>query len=209
RAAVRSCAGHPAVLCYVIGNEIPGSIVRWHGRHAIERFLERLYWAAKSEDPGGLVTYVNFPTTEYLELPFLDLACFNVYLESLEQGERYLARLQNLAGERPLILAEIGLDSRRNGEQNQAQALDWQIRTAFATGCAGAFVFSWTDEWHRSGHDIEDWDFGLTRRDRTPKPALEAVRRALTEVPFPARRVWPRISVVVCTYNGHRTIGGC
>src|SRR5215813_6216153 len=56
RAAVRSCAGHPAVLCYAIGNEIPGSIVRWYGRHAIARFLERLYRAAKSEDPGALVT---------------------------------------------------------------------------------------------------------------------------------------------------------
>ena len=48
---------------------------------AVERFLERLYVAAKEEDPDGLVTYVNFPSTEYLELPFLDLATFNVYLE--------------------------------------------------------------------------------------------------------------------------------
>ena len=29
--------------------------------------------------------------------------------------EAYLARLQNLAGDRPLVMAEIGLDSRRNG----------------------------------------------------------------------------------------------
>ena len=40
-----------------------------------------LYWAVKAEDPEGLVTYVNYPTTEYLQLPFLDLVCFNVYLE--------------------------------------------------------------------------------------------------------------------------------
>ncbi len=32
RAGVRACAGHPAVLCYAIGNEIPAPIVRWHGR---------------------------------------------------------------------------------------------------------------------------------------------------------------------------------
>src|SRR3954447_13401685 len=32
RAGVRACAGHAAVLCYCIGNEIPASIVRWHGR---------------------------------------------------------------------------------------------------------------------------------------------------------------------------------
>src|SRR5829696_2285364 len=31
RAAVRQCTGHPAVLCYVAGNEIPAAIVRWHG----------------------------------------------------------------------------------------------------------------------------------------------------------------------------------
>src|SRR5215216_4835365 len=29
RAGVRTCAGHPAILGYTIGNEIPASIVRW------------------------------------------------------------------------------------------------------------------------------------------------------------------------------------
>ena len=82
RAGVRACAGHPAVLCYAIGNEIPAPVVRWHGRKRVERFLERLYHAAKDEDPGALVTYVNYPSTEYLQLPFVDLACFNVYLEA-------------------------------------------------------------------------------------------------------------------------------
>src|SRR5262249_32783014 len=96
RVGVRACAGHPAVLCYVIGNEVPAPIVRWYGRRRVERFLERLYRAAKAEDPGGLVTYVNYPTTEYLELPFIDLVCFNVYLETQETLEAYLARLQNL-----------------------------------------------------------------------------------------------------------------
>ncbi len=92
----------------------------------------------------------------------------------------YLARLQNLAGDRPLLLAELGLDSRRHGEAAQAAALSWQVRTTFASGCAGAFVFAWTDEWHRGGFDIDDWDFGLTTRDRKPKPALAAVPRRLS-----------------------------
>ena len=43
RARVRTCAGHPAMLCYALGNEIPASIVRWLGRHDVERFLQRLY----------------------------------------------------------------------------------------------------------------------------------------------------------------------
>ena len=204
REAVRKCAGHPAVLCYAVGNEIPAGIVRWLGHRRVQKFIEKLYRVAKSEDPEALVTYINYPTTEFLELPFLDFFCFNVYLESRDAFEAYLARLQTLAGGRPLLLAEIGLDSRRNGEQAQAASLEWQVRSAFAGGCAGTFVFSWTDEWHRGGCEIEDWDFGLTRRDRSPKLALEIMRHVFAEVPFPSNTNWPRISVIVCTYNGSR-----
>jgi len=209
REGVQACAGHPAVLCYAIGNEIPSPIVRWHGRHAIERFLKRLYKAAKNEDPDGLVTYVNYPTTEYLQLPFLDFACFNVYLEQQDRLEAYIARLHNVAEDKPLILAEIGLDSLRNGEETQAETLDWQVRTTFAQGCAGAFIFAWTDEWHRGGEDILDWNFGLTGRDRQAKPALTAVSNVFAEIPFPDCNERPRISVVVCSYNGARTIKAC
>jgi len=210
REAVRKCAGHPAVLCYAVGNEIPAGIVRWLGRRRVERFIEKLYRAAKAEDPEALVTYVNFPTTEFLELPFLDFFSFNVYLESRSAFEAYLARLQTLAGDRPLLLAEIGLDSRRHGEQAQAASIAWQARSAFASGCAGAFVFSWTDEWHRGGYEIEDWNFGLTRRDRSPKLALDIMRQVFAEIPFSTNTNWPRISVIVCTYNGsHKWLAEC
>ncbi len=209
REAVKKCAGHPALLCYALGNEIPSSTVRWLGRRAVERYLERLYTAVKEEDPGGLVTYVNYPSTEYLQLPFLDFLSFNVYLETRERLEAYLARLQNLAGARPLLMSEIGLDAMRNGEEEQARVLDWQIRTTFEAGCCGAFVFSWTDEWYRGGAEVDDWAFGLTTRDRAPKPALFAVQRAFSEVPVPCPPDSPRVSVVVCVYNGERTIRDC
>ena len=206
REKVRGCAGHPAVLAYTIGNEIPAPIVRWQGRRRMERFLERLYLAAKQEDPDGLVTYVNYPSTEYLRLPFLDFVCFNVYLESQERLEAYLGQLHNIASERPLIMAELGLDSLRNGEDAQAWVLDWQVRTTFAAGCGGAFVYSWTDQWFRGGAEVHDWKFGLTDEGRRPKPALAKVRAAFAEAPFPADIRWPRVSVIVCTHNGSRTI---
>src|SRR5439155_4907339 len=110
RAKVRECAGHPALLSYALGNEIAAPMARWLGRVRIERYLGRLAHAVKTEDPGGLVTYVNYPTTEYLELPFLDLICFNVYLESQPRFEAYLRRLQNVSGGGPLALSELGLD---------------------------------------------------------------------------------------------------
>jgi GT2 family glycosyltransferase len=209
RARVRACAGHPALLCYALGNEIPASIVRWFGRRRVERFLERTCRIVRQEDPAAIVTYVNYPTTEYLQLPFLDLLCFNVYLESQDRLAAYLARLQNVAGDRPLIMGEIGLDSLRNGELAQARVLDWQIRIAFEAGCAGAFVFSWTDEWFRGGADVDDWCFGLTDRRRRPKPALAAVRHAFGKAPFPMEHRQPRVSVIVCTWNGSRTLRDC
>ena len=209
REGVRSCAGHSAVLCYCIGNEIPASLVRWYGPRRIEKFLHRLYLAAKETDPERPVTYVNFPTTEYLDLPFLDFVSFNVYLETRERLDAYLARLQNQAGDRPLVMAEIGLDSRRNGVEQQAETLSWQVEAAFEGGCAGTYIFAWTDEWHRGGQAVEDWDFGLTDRERIPKPALEAVRGAFQRVPFPIARPWPHISVVVCSHNGAATLRDC
>jgi GT2 family glycosyltransferase len=209
REGARSCAGHPAVLCYSVGNEIPAAIVRWHGRRKIERYLERLAGAVREEDPGALVTYVSYPTTEYLDLPFLDIVCFNVFLESQEHLDAYLGRLHNVAGDRPLMLTEIGLDARSNGQDVQAATLDWQIRSAFASGSAGAFVFSWTDDWYRGGEEVDGWEFGLTSRDRHPKPVLGAVRKAFIETPFPPDVHWPRISVVVCSHNGERTLDEC
>ncbi|MBD1847740.1 glycosyltransferase [Cyanobacteria bacterium FACHB-63] len=206
RIAVRSCTGHPALLCFVIGNEIPTSIVRWYGSTRITRFLEGLYRIVKSEDSDSLVTYVNYPSTEYLQTPFVDFYCFNVYLESQNCLEAYLARLQILAEDKPLVMAEIGLDSQRNGAQTQAQVLGWQIQAIFEAGCAGCFIFAWTDEWDRGGFEIKDWDFGLTTRSRQPKPALEKVHHTFAEMPFPSRVQCPRISVAVCSYNGSSTI---
>ncbi len=209
RGGVRSCAGHPALLGFALGNEIPSQVVRWTGRRRIERHIRRLYHAAKAEDPGALVTYVNYPSTEYLQLPFLDFVCFNVYLESRDTLAGYVARLHNLAGDRPLIMGELGIDSIRAGEYGQACGLESQIRTALEGGCAGGFVFSYTDEWNRGGHEIEDWAFGITTREREPKPALTTVQRAFSEVPFAADTEWPPMSVIVCAHNEERTIADC
>src|SRR5437867_3883766 len=209
RGGARACAGHPAVLGYLVANEIPATIVRWHGASAVEKFVKQLRDEVKEEDPEALVSYANYPSTEYLDLSFLDLVCFNVFLESQDKYEAYLARLQNLAGNRPLLVTEIGLDSHGNGDKAQAACLDWQIRKTFAAGCAGAFVYAWTDEWYRGGEDVNDWDFGLTSRTRQPKQALSVVRKVFEEVPFSSEETWPKISVVVCTFNGRRTIREC
>src|SRR5439155_2368728 len=79
QAARRGC-GHRSVLAYSVGNEIPPDVLRWYGHRRVRRFLSELADVARQADPEGLVTYGSYPPTEYLELPFLDFATFNVYL---------------------------------------------------------------------------------------------------------------------------------
>jgi GT2 family glycosyltransferase/sugar lactone lactonase YvrE len=207
-AKVRELGDHPAVLALALGNEIPPGVVRWHGRVRVERFLRDLYDDAKSAAPGSLFTYVNFPPTEFLDLSFLDLCAFNVYLHREADLRAYLARLQHIAGHKPLLLAEAGADSIREGEDGQAAITAMHIRAAFEEGACGAIAFAWTDEWWRGGHPVEDWNFGLVDRNRRPKPAAAAVAAAFADAPFSRerQRSWPRVSVVVCAYNAADTL---
>ena len=94
-AGVRACGRHPAVFAYLVGNEIPPDIVRWHGAEAVRAFLRSWSALVRREHPGALVSYANFPSTEYLRLDFSDFLCFNVYLHEERAFRRYVARLHN------------------------------------------------------------------------------------------------------------------
>src|SRR5262245_34573904 len=125
RARVRDAAcalrSIPNLLGYLVGNEISTQLVRWYGKGRVERWLASLAAEVRSVDPDALVSYANFPTTEYLETDFADFLCFNVYLHGERTLRDYLNRLQNLAHPRPLVLGEFGVDSLREGEERQAQ----------------------------------------------------------------------------------------
>lgn len=207
-ASVRELGDHPAVLMFALGNEIPPSIVRWHGRLRVERFLRRLYRRAKAAAPAKLFTYVNFPPTEFLDLSFFDVCAFNVYLHHEADLRAYLARLQHIAGHKPLLLAEAGADSIREGQDGQAAITAMHLRAAFEEGACGAIAFAWTDAWWRGGFDVDDWAFGLVDRQRRPKPAAAAVAQAFANAPFPRaeQQSWPKVSVVVCAYNAADTL---
>ena len=208
RQSVRRLKDHPALFAIALGNEIPAAIVRWHGKEAIENFLHALYDDVKSEAPHVLCTYVNFPPTDYLDLSFLDFVCFNVFLHKVKDFQSYLAKLQHIAGNRPLVLSEVGMDSIREGEAAQSEFLGSHIRAAFAAGAAGVCVFSFTDDWWRGGSPVLDWSFGLVDAQRRPKPALATVREHFAELPFTRaeQASWPKVSVVICAYNAASTL---
>lgn len=206
----KELAGHPAILMYSIGNEIPPLIVRWYGVARISRFLRRLCAIVKEHSDGGLVTYINHPPTEYLDLPNFDVVSYNIYLEREKCFRDYLARLHSLAGERPLFLAELGLDSANHGREAQAAMLGQYLRASFEKGLCGTAVYSWTDEWSIFDETIHGWAFGITDCDRRPKPAFDAVREVYHLDHYQmSRSVWPRVTVVVATYNGASTLAEC
>ncbi|MBI4515279.1 MAG: glycosyltransferase [Deltaproteobacteria bacterium] len=208
-AAAKSLHGHPAVFAMLVGNEIPPDIVRWHGPDRTRAFLNELFGLVKDISPDTLVSYANFPPTEYLDLEFLDFISFNVYLHRERDFRSYLSRLQNLAKDKPLVLTEFGIDSMREGAAEQAEILSWQIRAAFEGGAAGAVVFSWTDDWFTGGFQVEDWAFGLVDRSRRKKPAYHAVQKMYAgQLPPPLPQP-PKISVVICAFNAESTMDAC
>src|ERR1041385_2652845 len=74
-AALERCAGRPEVLAIAVGNEVPADLVRLYGIGSVEEVLSELIAGVHAADPGMLATYVNYPTTEFLDVAGQDLIC--------------------------------------------------------------------------------------------------------------------------------------
>jgi glycosyltransferase involved in cell wall biosynthesis len=211
--AVEKFHGHPGVLAYLVGNEIPATLVRWMGAEKVRRALEQLIAEGRAADPDALFAYANYPTSEYLMVRNADFAAFNIYLEEREVFARYLRHLQNVAGDLPLLVTEFGVDSQSHGEEQQAEILSWHVEACCRAGVAGTTVFAYADLWYRGGKEIVDWDFGLVRRDGTRKAAFDSLRTAWGGIESPGegigREPGIRFSLIVCTYRGVRTLEEC
>ena len=190
RKAVAEHAGHPAIFGYLVGNEIPTTMVRWLGVRRVTEFLETLIRVGREADPNVLFSYASYPPTEYLLPQNVDFYCFNVYLHDQRDFEKYLLRLQNLAEEKPLMLGEFGMDTIRHSEEEQAEMLSWHVDSVVRCGLAGTIFFTWTDEWFTGEQEITDWAFGLVTRDRTPKKSFFALQKKLgqDDASLPHRR---------------------
>lgn len=207
--ALERCAGRAEVLALSVGNEVPGDLVRLHGPRTVADVLTELVAEVHRGDPELLATYPNYPTTEYLQVEGQDFVSFNVFLEQPAAFRAYLMHLQRVAGERPVVLTELGLAAELHGEDGQARALAWQLDAVDTAGCAGAAIFSWTDEWGVAGQPVSGWGFGLTRCDRTPKPAYAVARCWARQSVRDLRQTWPSLTVVVCAYNEGHLLAEC
>jgi hypothetical protein len=68
------------------------------------------------------------------------------------------------------------------------------VRSAFAEGCAGAFVFSWTDEWHRGGFRDRRLDIRAHDALAPSQAGARGAASRLRAAPFPDDVQWPRVS---------------
>lgn len=208
--ALGRTAGHPALAGVFVGNEIPADLVRWMGPVRVRVAIESLIDYGRALAPDLCFAYANYPSTEYLEPENADFSAFNVYLEDPVAYRKYLRRLHHIAGDRPLMISEFGLDSRRNGQARQADALRWAVEISREEETAGMAVYAWSDRWWNSGAEVTDWDFGLTDRNHVAKPSLAAVTEAFSQTPnlVGTDREFS-FSVIICTRNGRGRIGDC
>jgi O-antigen biosynthesis protein len=217
RDAARRMAGCDEILALCLGNEVPADVIRWVGAPRVAALIAHLTEVVREEDADRLVTYANYPSAEYLPLNDLDFLTFNVFLDRTSDLRRYLNRLQHLAGDRPLVLGEVGVDAGHDsvegldGERAQAEAIDRQLETALERGVAGTCLFAWTDDWWVGDQAVEGWHFGLTRADRSPRPALAVAERwnRRTVADLLPEGDWPSVSVVICAYNAADTLDEC
>src|SRR5256884_873153 len=172
RTTVSKYPGHPAILGYLVGNEISSTMARWLGARRVIEFVEELIRIGRAIDPDALFSYATYPPTEYLLPQNADFCCFNVYLHNQRDFEGYLLRLQNLTGEHPLILGEFGMDTIRHSQDEQAEMLGWHIDSVVKCGLAGTIFFTWTDEWFTGGQENFHLGVWVGSRGRRPKKGV-------------------------------------
>lgn len=199
-------SSHPALSGVYVANEIPSDLVRWMNPTKVREAIETLIETGREIAPHLLFAYANYPSTEYLEPANADFSAFNIYLEDRDALSSYLARLHNIAGDRPLVISEFGMDSLRNSEQLQATTISWALETAHEEETAGITIYSWSDLWQNNGTEVLDWNFGLIERDGTTKPSYHACEN-FSPLAFAAPK--NQYSIIVCTRNSAGRIAAC
>jgi len=206
---VRGLRDKPALLAWLLGNEVGGDVLQLRGDAPIVAGLREMYLAITAVDGAHPVSHANWPPARRLDLRFLDFTSFNVYPlwppEVVARGfGPYIAEvLLPIAGNKPLLISEFGANTVEAGEEGQARLIRESWEGLLAAGAAGGIVFEFADEWWKNydnptkagdwwtrskapddelqhDNDPEEY-YGLVTADRTPRPALATVTRMFTE----------------------------
>ncbi len=194
----------PALLGWILGNEIPNVVLEQRGEKPIRDGLLDLYGAIKQLDNKHFITHSNWPITKDIDLRFLDVSSFNVYPlwppEVVADGYgNYIQKvLQPIAGNKPLLITEFGANTIEAGDEGQARLLQSSWQGLQSAGACGGVVFEFADEWwknydnpKRQGdwwdrkpapddekqHDLDPEEYyGVMTGERQPRMAAAAVK---------------------------------
>jgi len=142
-------------------------------------------------------------------LSFLDIISFNVYpvwpTEVISRGYGNYIRdiLKPIAGSKPLLITEFGINSLESGNEGQARTIKECWEEIKKQNTCGGIVFSFADEWWKNydnpvrpdnywlrqpsaddeaTHDEDPEEYyGLMTSDRRPKKAYYAVQSMYSE----------------------------
>lgn len=206
---VMALKGSDALLGWVIGNEIPENALLKHGNRFYEVALKKLYDEIKKIDPAHPITHSNWPLAKSLNLSFLDIISFNVYpvwpTEVISRGYgNYIHDiLKPIAGTKPLLITEFGINSLESGNEGQAQTIEGCWKEIKKQGTCGGIVFSFADEWWKNydnpvrpdnywlreasandeaTHDEDPEEYyGLMTSERQPKKSYYTVQSMFSE----------------------------
>lgn len=202
---VKALRSKPALLGWVLGNEVPSNVLDTRGDRVIAGAIEDLFDAVKQSDPAHPITHSNWPITRDLPLGFLDFVSFNVYpLWPPEVAARGFGNYVNdvlrpIAHGKPLVITEFGVNTLEASPEDQARILNDCWAGLRRANVAGGVVFEFADEWwknfdnpKRAGdwwnrqaapddekrHDADpEESYGIMTAERTPKPAFFAVQQ--------------------------------
>ncbi len=155
------------------------------------RLLESAYKACKDADPGSTVLGCSTSGTDLDFIGgvlaagggrFMDAVSFHPYCQPSPPEERLLddiSRLKALAPEKPLWITEIGYPTHAGaaGVHEETQA-NYLVRTFLLARTSPALQRVFWYDFQNDGQDgVEaEFNFGLVRMDKTPKPSYRAIK---------------------------------
>jgi hypothetical protein len=194
----------PALLGWILGNEIPNAALEQRGEKPIRDGLLDLYGVIKKLDDRHFITHSNWPITKDLDLRFFDVTSFNVYplwppeVVAAGYGNYIQKVLQPIAGNKPLLITEFGANTLEAGEEGQARLLRSSWQGLKSAGACGGVVFEFADEWWKNydnpkrpgdwwdrkpapddekQHDLDPEEYyGIMTGERQPRMAASTVR---------------------------------
>lgn len=195
----------PAIILYMIGNEIPGMIIDSVGEDGIAEALAQIREAILDVDPTRPVTHGNWTLNRGYSIDrAMDVVAYNIYpfyppeVAAKGYGDFIEDEIMPRANGRPVIITEFGANTIEVSPQTQGDVLQMCWKGLLEAGCQGGMVFAFADEawknynnpiappdwWRRDpapdDHLTVDQDpeeyYGLVTPEREPKPAFDAVR---------------------------------